>query len=106
MNSEQQDLLRGKAMVLLIEFKNFLAGERDGRLEQLRDKRFEEAVFALLKFKDEKAIRGWLNAPCFCCICRKLPGRLPRWELVNSEYGFAHLMSEIKTLKKGNNRFQ
>jgi hypothetical protein len=106
MNSEQKDLLQSKAMALLIEFKNYLAGERDGRLEQLRDKRFAEAASALLEFKDEKGVRGWLAAPCLCPDCRKLPNRMPRWDLVNSEYGFAHLTREIESLKKRNNRFQ
>lgn len=87
-------------MALLIEFKNFLAGERFGRLEQLRDKRFAEAAAALLEFKEEKGVRGWLNSPCSCKVCRKLADRLPRWELLNSEYGFVHLMREIGNWKK------
>ncbi len=100
MRQEDKDLLQSKAMALLIEFKNYLAGERDGRLEQFRDKRFTEAVAALLEFKDEKGVRGWLNSPCLCGTCRKLPNKLPRWDMLNSEFSFAHLLSEIGAWKR------
>ncbi|GEM_PF-5211511 len=99
MKSDNDAILQGRAMKMLVEFQNYLAGARSAAFEQARDARFLKVASALLGFKDEKGVRAWLGSPCSCGNCRGLKEGALRLDLLNSEFGFRHLMDELDKLR-------
>ncbi|MDE2001585.1 MAG: hypothetical protein KGI60_03430 [Patescibacteria group bacterium] len=95
MKKAQKSSAQSMAMKMLIDFHKNIAGSKTAALEQNRDSRFTKVAAILLTFMSEKQATLWFNRPCRCETCDALEGKPPRWDLLNSAYGFDHLMKEL-----------
>jgi hypothetical protein len=99
--SDSQQEMQSKAVGLLAKFKSDFAGMRMGIWEQERDARFCKIASELLAdFKDEDSAAVWLNSPCTCNECQYDPLQFPRADFLNSEFGFRHLLRNIKATRE------
>lgn len=86
---------------MLVKFKSDFAGMKAGIWEQERDARFCKIVAELLAdFRDQESAAVWLNSPCTCNECQHDPLQSLRMDFLNSEFGFRHLLRNIKATRE------